>query len=328
MTLQKNCQVYLVAIAAFLSAATANAGDNVVIVLDDSGSMNERMGGGVRRIDAAKSAIVQVLRQFPDDTKLGLMLLNGDRTKEHWAIPLEHLSVVQATRKVESVKADGGTPLGDRIREGADALLRLREKQLYGSYRLLIVTDGEASDKLLLELYLPDVLARGLIVDAIGVDMKKNHSLATRVHSYRRADDAAALSKAIEEVFAEKIDTGSSNTQADFALLEAIDDQTAKEALGALSKPNNSAIVGVSAKPAKEAISIGATGNSATTPSNSPNANPVFVPSTPSNTTVGTSILTTIAITMASCMLPLLVVIIAIAIAITKANGGPNRSRR
>jgi len=319
MNLQVQCFIYFVAIAAFSSTTNVLAGDNVVIVLDDSGSMNEKMAGGIRRIDAAKSAIAQVLKQFPADTKLGLMLLNGDRAKEHWAIPLEHLSVVQATKRVEAVKADGGTPLGERMREGADALLRLREKQVYGNYRLLIVTDGEASDKKQLELYLPDVLARGLSVDAIGVDMKQNHSLATRVHSYRRADDAAALSKAIEEVFAEKVDSVSSNNQADFALLESLDDSTAIEALRTLAKPNNSAIVGVSSDNQNRESFPSSPTNPANIPSN--------IPPTSATTSTSASFLTMIVITMASCMLPLLVIVIAIAAAVAKANGSPKRNR-
>ncbi len=312
-----------VALATLLLTAIAIAGDNVVIVLDDSGSMNEKMGGGVRRIDAAKKAITQVLKQFPDDTKLGLMLLNGDRSKQHWAVPLQQLSVVQATQRVEAVKADGGTPLGERMREGADALLQLREKQIYGNYRLLIVTDGEASDKKQLDSYLPDVLARGLVVDAIGVDMKQDHTLATRVHSYRRADDAAALSKAIEEVFAERVDSGLSSSEMDFSLLQAFDDATAKEALSALAKPNNTAIVAVS--PNKLAWAT-AQNNTPTGGDTSARAIPVSTPNA-SNQSRGTSVFATILITMTICMLPLLVLVAVVIAFVSKMSGGQNRNR-
>ncbi len=309
MNIRAHCLYCALAIATLSSAAIGLAGDNVLIVLDDSGSMNEKMAGGTRRIDAAKSAIVQVLRQFPDDTKLGLMLLNGDKSMQHWAIPLERLSVVQATRRVEAVKADGGTPLGERMREGADALLQLRDKQVYGNYRLLIVTDGEANDKKQLESYLPDVLSRGLMVDAIGVDMRQDHSLATRVHSYRRADDATALSKAVEEVFAEKVESGSANSDADFALLQALDDSTAREALSALAKPNNSAIAAVSP--------VYRTNGANSQP---PGTLPVNVPAG-NSAPVGSSILATVVITMAICMLPLLVIVIAIITVISKSKG-------
>lgn len=311
-------QFCLAIIAAFAWISSASASDSVVIVLDDSGSMNRIMNGGVPRIEAAKKAIKAVLKQFPADTKLGILLLNGDRSKQHWAIPLEHLSVPQATRKMESVIADGGTPLGDRMREGADALLQLRDKQIYGNYRLLIVTDGEASDANLLALYLPDVLSRGLMVDAIGVDMQQNHSLATRVHSYRRADDGAALSKALQEVFAEKVDSNTANSNADFALLQALDDGTAKEALIALSRPNNTPIVGVSLPDHVNAPIV-----------NSTVVNNTVVNNTSGNNTAvrGSSLLGTFAITIMTCLVPLAIIVIALVVFLSNANNGKKQNR-
>lgn len=216
--------------------------DNVVIVLDDSGSMNDRMRSGKSRIEAAKNALVKVLNQFGPNTKLGVLLLNGVYSKDRWIVPLEPLLPTAAVRKIEALNASGGTPLGERMREGADALLQLREKQKYGTYRLLIVTDGEANDARLLNSLLPDVLSRGLIVDAIGVDMRQDHSLARQVHSYRRADDEAAFDKALQEVFAERVDSSNAGSDDEYALLDSIDSGMAKEILVELAVPNNSPI--------------------------------------------------------------------------------------
>jgi uncharacterized protein YegL len=219
----------------------AIAQENVVIVLDDSGSMNETMRNGNSRMEAAKKAIAATLQKFDAKTKLGILLLNGAQGKDHWVVPLSPLSAGPTTRLVTSLSANGGTPLGERMREGADALLKSREKQIYGTYRLLVVTDGEANDGRLLNAYLPDILSRGLVVDAIGVDMKTDHSLATLVHSYRKADDDAALEKALEEVFAEKIVSQGAGKD-DYQLLEGLEADTAKEALVLLSRPNNTPI--------------------------------------------------------------------------------------
>jgi hypothetical protein len=227
-------------IACFLPAVFSQ--DNVVIVLDDSGSMSDGMSNGKSRMETAKSALVKVLKKFGPDTKLGVLLLNGAYSTERWAVPLEPLSPQQAIRKVESLSARGGTPLGERMKDGADALLQLREKQKYGIYRLLIVTDGEANDARLLNAYLPDILSRGLIVDAIGVDMRQDHSLANRVHSYRRADDDVALDKALQEVFAERSDPSQPGSDDEYALLEGIEDSMVEEVLVELSKPNNAPI--------------------------------------------------------------------------------------
>ena len=84
------------------------------------------------------------------------------------------------------------------MKRGADALLKAREKQFgYGTYRLLIVTDGEAGDPRLVESFTPDIISRGITIDVIGVEMPSRHTLATRVHSYRNANDPESLRQAI-----------------------------------------------------------------------------------------------------------------------------------
>ena len=45
--------------------------------------------------------------------------------------------------------------------------------------------------------------ARGITIDVIGVEMASRHTLATRVHSYRNANNPESLRQAISEVFAE-----------------------------------------------------------------------------------------------------------------------------
>ena len=174
---------------------------------------------------------------------------------------------------------------------------------------MLIVTDGEANDAKLLALYLPDVLSRGLIVDAIGVDMKQNHSLATRVHTYRRADDGEALSRAVQEVFAEQIDSSTASSNADFALLQALDDLTAKEALSALSKPNNAPVIGIVPPPLVNE-SLGTNWPANNTPQN------------------GASILGTFVVTIMCCMFPLIALVIAIAVFLPKSRGNSKSNRR
>jgi uncharacterized protein YegL len=199
-------------------------------------------------MDAAKRALVKVVEQIPDTTNVGILLLNGARANNHWLVPLGALDKKNATIKVNSIGANGGTPLGEAMRIASDQLLQARNKSVYGTYRLIVVTDGEATDKVLLDQYLPDILSRGLIVDAIGVNMAGNHSLATQVHSYRRADDEAALSNAIVEILAESSGDNSGSSDSDFELLNALNDVDAGEILKALAKPNNDPVTGYSAR--------------------------------------------------------------------------------
>jgi uncharacterized protein YegL len=227
-----------------LAAGQARDQDNIVIVLDASGSMKERMkGANLTRMEAAKQALLQVMNQVkePEKTNVGLLVFSGRNVPSEWLYPLGPLDRARMEAAIRRPEPNGPTPLGGYIKKGADALLEQRKKQQgYGTYRLLVVTDGEATDGNLVEVYLPDVLARGITVDAIGVDMKSEHSLATRVHSYRRADNPEELAKAVSAVFAE---VGSSkDAVADdeaFAILQAIPDDMARSMLTALASSGN-----------------------------------------------------------------------------------------
>ncbi|MFC1759830.1 VWA domain-containing protein, partial [Planctomycetota bacterium] len=175
-------------------ASVSTAAQNVVVLLDDSGSMQERMHGQpTSRIDAAKDALLTVLNQIPDDGSIGVLAMNGTSGGGEWIIELGPIDKSQIENAVGRIQARGGTPLGAFMKQAADALLQLREKQFYGTYRLLVVTDGEANDAAFLDSVLPDVLRRNITVDVIGVDMKTDHSLATQVDNYRRADDPESL---------------------------------------------------------------------------------------------------------------------------------------
>lgn len=242
------CIAFVLSLMLGSLGSIAHAADHVVIILDDSGSMNEAMAGNIRKMDAAKRALVKVVEQIPETTNVGILLLNGARANNHWLVPLGALDKKNATIKVNSIGANGGTPLGEAMRIASDQLLQARNKSVYGTYRLIVVTDGEATDKVLLDQYLPDILSRGLIVDAIGVNMAGNHSLATQVHSYRRADDEAALSNAIVEILAESSGDNSGSSDSDFELLNALNDVDAGEILKALAKPNNDPVTGYSAR--------------------------------------------------------------------------------
>jgi hypothetical protein len=224
-----------------LLAGPLIAAQHVVVVIDDSGSMSNRMRakGRTKKIDAARNAMTTVLSRLPDEAEVGVLALNAG-----WLLPLGPVSADEMSATVKGLRASGGTPLGATIKTGADALLRKRAEAHYGTYRLLIVTDGEASDRRLVDSYVPDIMARGILVDVIGVDMKSDHSLATRVHSYRRADDPTALATAIAAALAESDDEPNSAVESDFELLADFPAELAPVMLTALATDNNDPIVG------------------------------------------------------------------------------------
>lgn len=225
-----------------IGAAHAAGGLKIVVIVDNSGSMNASMPGGGTRITAAKQSLLTVLSQTPADAEAGVVLLNPTQNGR-WLVPLGPVDAQAMTNAVNSLRAGGPTPLGAAMKVAADELLAARDAQRYGAYKLLIVTDGEATDRTLVERHLPQIQKRGLLVDVIGVAMGSRHSLATRSNTYRSADDPASLQKAISAVvLGESAADGSDAGESDFELLAAIPGELAAAALDVLTEKRNTPI--------------------------------------------------------------------------------------
>ena len=224
-----------------LGQAQVQVTDNVVVVVDASGSMGANMAGtGRDRMSVAKDALKQVLDQIPDTTHVGILVF----PRGNWVYPLGPRKESMLAGAIDSIQSGGGTPLGDYMKRGADALLEARKKQFgYGTYRLLVVTDGEAGDARQVEAYTPDIISRGITIDCIGVEMASRHTLATKVHSYRNANDPESLKQAISEVFAEVAagDAGQTGEDA-FELIADLPEATASAMLKSLSTSGNQPI--------------------------------------------------------------------------------------
>lgn len=186
--------------------------DNIVVILDASGSMKNKFRGDETKskMDAAKEALQEVLAKIPDGTNIGVLVFSGRNVTNEWVYPLGPKDTNRLIEAINRPEPEGGTPLGRYIRIGANRLLEQREKQYnYGNYRLLIVTDGEAQDPENVAKYTPEILNRQLRVDVIGVDMNTDHQLAQEADSYRRADNPGELVAAVSQILAE---TGGSAT--------------------------------------------------------------------------------------------------------------------
>jgi hypothetical protein len=227
--------------------------ENVVIVLDASGSMSEAMrdaqGKSVRKMDAAKSALLTVLKGLPPSTHIGLLVFSAGNIPagEVWVYPLGPRDDARLTEAVNRPQPGDGTPLGTYIKIGADRLLQEREKQHnYGSYRLLVVTDGETNQEPpdLLDKVTKDLKARIIRLDVIGVAMAERHTLATKANSYRSANNPEALLRAVKEVLAESLagDDGKDPGENAYAQLAGIPDGMASAMLRSVSKMPNQPI--------------------------------------------------------------------------------------
>jgi len=251
-----NVAVWLLLVSMTVAAITtmtpsiATAQQNVVIIIDDSGSMAVRMKSNRRitRMTAAQDALIKVLGDLPDNAQVGLLALNSRGADGNWIIPMGPLDRSAVEQRIASIRANGGTPLGAAMKTALNTLLETRRRQMYGTYRMLIVTDGEAGDPELVERYLPIARARGFILDVIGVDMSGDHSLATKANTYRRADDEATLATAIADVFAETADDSGDAGQSDYDLLAPLPAEIASVALTALTQIDNSLVDAESAR--------------------------------------------------------------------------------
>lgn len=191
----------LLCLGTSLARAGETATDHVVLIFDGSGSMNEKLDEQTR-LEAAKQALIQALNRTPDDVHFGMLAFSHNTNG--WAYPLGAFDARQVWARAKGIQAGGGTPLGAYLKLAADSLLREREKQFnYGTYRLLVITDGEASDAAEMERYARELVARGITLNVIGVAMTSDRSLKALAHVYVPANNVADLNRAMRTLLAE-----------------------------------------------------------------------------------------------------------------------------
>ncbi len=206
----------------------------VVILLDSSGSMDNEMDEDTSRMDVAKQALQTVARELSGQTTVQVGLLTFDG----WEYDIQQLNYIDFIEVVNSMRPNGGTPLGRFIKLAADVLLiRRGQERGYGTYRMIIVTDGEAEDPASVDNFTLDIMSRGIRLDVIGVAMAENHTLATKVHSYRSANSEGELTTALTEVLAEVTEEtyNTKTTREWFDDISMLAPATAQAMIGALS---------------------------------------------------------------------------------------------
>jgi len=117
--------------------------------MDTSGSMNDDIrGGSEQKIAIARRAAFDLLTQFdayarahPDEpVQVGLFEISSRSARE--ILPLSAPDLTAAKSALASMRADGGTPIGEAIIAGKRALDRAGLSRRH----LLVVTDGENTE--------------------------------------------------------------------------------------------------------------------------------------------------------------------------------------
>lgn len=119
--------------------------DNVMLVLDMSGSMDQRRCAGrfASKAEAARAAFAGWLAGVPDDTNVGLAVFQDSRTRIAVPPGRGEGNRQALIRAVNATRPNGETPLSTAVEMGRSALERqARLQQGYGTYRLVVITDG------------------------------------------------------------------------------------------------------------------------------------------------------------------------------------------
>jgi hypothetical protein len=127
-------------------AAAQNEPASVMLLFDSSGSMKGDDGAGTRKIDAARSAIDEVVRGFPKNARVGLRVFGGripssDKRRgcrdSRIVIPLGRPDPQAARARVRSYTPKGFTPIALSLERAAEDL---GER---GTRTIVLVSDGE-----------------------------------------------------------------------------------------------------------------------------------------------------------------------------------------
>ena len=239
----------LIALALLLVGGTAYADDYVLIVMDTSGSMGEYMRSARQtRMEVAKTALKDVLSNVPTSTKVAILSFDG------WVYNKDFRTVKkdELIAAVDQMRPGGGTPLYEYMRAGGTELLKVRAAAgNTGTYKLLVVTDGEAGDSHLNNDgtfndgtekpgVLKDIISRGVVVDAIGLDMSGNHSLATQINGfYMKGDDPESLKQNIQKSIRAEVKFDDSTSDEMFKVVAELPDAFAGNVITALTTFQN-----------------------------------------------------------------------------------------
>lgn len=181
-----------------VTSGTASTRRNFYFILDGSGSMGwncERE----QKIVGAKRAVRQFLQTIPSDVNIGLYVFDAAGESERLPIGKDNRAAFLSA--VDAMNYGGGTPLARAIRFGTDRLVDQYKRQLgYGTYAIIVVTDGEASSLGSAARYARQY---GFSVHTIGFCIGGDHPLRTLADSYRAANNAEEIARGLTEIVAE-----------------------------------------------------------------------------------------------------------------------------
>jgi hypothetical protein len=139
----------LLLVVALLSLPMAQAGQDVMILLDSSYSMREPIEGGMTKMQVAKKVILEVVQKAPKDTRIGLRIYGNDSNgftacrATKLMVPMGYNTQGAIANALLSVKPTGATPISYAIRTSLrDDFIGATLNAPAQSKQIVLVSDG------------------------------------------------------------------------------------------------------------------------------------------------------------------------------------------
>lgn len=172
---------------------------NFYFILDASQSMDGD------KIIIAKKAAKEFIKLVPKESNVGLFVF--DENGETERIKLGPLDVQAFNKAVDNVPNSNwqNTPLGYSLSISIKKVVEQYKKQLgYGEYRIIVLTDGAATDEDIMKKECNNLISYGFIdLYTIGFQLPGVHDLKKYSTDYREANNLDELKKALVKTTAE-----------------------------------------------------------------------------------------------------------------------------
>ncbi|MFC2251469.1 VWA domain-containing protein [Labrys portucalensis] len=194
------------ALSPMAASARAEEGARVMLVLDASGSMWGKVGA-ITKIEAARQTVGTILKGWPSEDQLGLIVYGhrrkGDCKDIETLKPVGPVDEQAFMAMVGGLSPKGRTPMTDAVRAAAEAM-----KGQEGRSTIILVSDGVETCnadpcEVAAALKKADI---DLVVDTVGFDIKDpeaNRELRCMAEATGgialQAEDAGELTKAIQQ---------------------------------------------------------------------------------------------------------------------------------
>lgn len=169
------------------------------IILDDSGSMGSD-------IEPAKTAVIDALAAMSETDRVAVLALNAGTILPFTTVGDAQKSLPRLLRPIDS---NGGTPLTGAV-IAAQELLEVEAASMrgFGTFRLIVTTDGQADDDRALDATIETLAAQTPIqVTTIGIGIGGGHVLRREdLGSFVDVVNVAGLKEALQAAVAENTD--------------------------------------------------------------------------------------------------------------------------